>query len=299
MKRIALICLILPAAAIGDDPFACVDPEFTDAFLGNAYVGRPTYSTDVPAAFTGLQVPESFSLIGSEISSHSVRVIYKTDESAEAAVSAAVKRIAGDEWRDLPDIMRMPRGGFQNRAIPRMARLCRDTEPGLLSINASDADGRTYLSYAMSSYGEGQTCSAMESQSTMLGRRAGMGFWDKLPQLNLPDDTQSTSAGMGGGGNEYHSDIIVSSGMNRDILVGYLGDQIRDQGWTFDTGWSGNFSAGSIWSKTSQEDEMLIGILHAYGESPDTYRVRFAVSPAKTGRFSGFNVIGNPAIRLN
>ena len=299
MKRITLFCLILPAAAVGDDPFACVDPEFTDAFLGNAYFGRPTYSTDLPAAFTELRVPDTFSLIGSEINNHSVRVIYKTDESAESAVSAAVDRVAGDDWRNLSDFMQMPRGGFQNRSIPRMARLCRDTEPGLLSISASDADGQTYLSLSMTNYGEGQTCSALESQSTMAGRRAAMRFWDKLPQLNLPDDTQSTSAGMGGGGNEYHSDIIVSSGMSRDILVGYLGDQIRDQGWTFDTGWSGNFSGGSIWSKTSPEDETLIGILHAYGESPDTYRVRFAISPAKTGSFSDANLIVTPAIRLN
>ena len=57
MKRITLFCLMLPAAAFGDDPFACVDPDFADAFLGNAYFGRPTYSTDVPAALTGLQVP--------------------------------------------------------------------------------------------------------------------------------------------------------------------------------------------------------------------------------------------------
>lgn len=298
MKRITLFCLMLPAAAFGDDPFACVDPDFADAFLGNAYFGRPTYSTDVPAAFTGLQVPESFSLIGSEISSHTVRVIYKTDASAEAAVSAAVDRIAGSEWRNLSDLMQMPRGGFQTRAIPRMARLCRDKEPGLLSINASDAQGQTHLSFSISNYGEGQTCSALQTQSTMQGRYQ-MNFWDKLPQLNLPADTQSTSAGMGGGGNEYHSDIIVSSGMSRNILVGYLGDQIRDQGWTFDTGWSGNFSAGSIWSKTSPEDATLIGILHAYGESPDTYRVRFAISPAKTGSFSGVNLIGSPAIRLN
>lgn len=44
---------------------------------------------------------------------------------------------------------------------------------------------------------------------------------------------------------------------------------------------------------------MLIGILHAYGESPDTYRVRFAISPAKTSSFSGVNLIGSPAIQLN
>lgn len=299
MKRIALLYLILPAAAFGDDPFACVDPDFADAFLGNAYFGRPTYSTTLPTALNELRVPDSFSLIGSEISNHGVRVIYKTDESAETALSAAVEQIAGDEWRNLPDIMHMPRGGFQNRAIPRMARLCRDAEPGLLSINASDPDGRTYLSYSMSNYGEGQTCTALESQSRMTGQRAAMGLWDKLPQLNLPDDTQSTSAGMGGGGNEYHSDVIVSSGMSRDILVGYLGDQIRDQGWTFDTRWSGNFSAGSIWSKTSPDDETLIGILHAYGESPDTYRVRFAISAARTGSFSGVQLMGTPAIRRN
>jgi len=295
MKRITLICLILPTTAFGDDPFACVDPEFADAFLGTAYFGRPTFSTALPAAFTELRVPDSFSLLGSEINNHSVRVIYKTVESAEAAVSGAVDQLAGDEWRNLSDVMPMPRGGFQNRAIPRMARLCRDTGPGLLSITASDPDGQTYLSFSMTNYSEAQTCSALESQSTMRGRNP-MNFWSKLPQLDLPDDVQSSSAGMGGGGNEYHSDVIVNTSMSRDILVSHLGDQIRDQGWTFDTAWSGHFSAGSIWSKASPEDETLIGILHAYGESPDTYRVRIGISSAKTGSFSGARLIGNPAV---
>ena len=298
MKRITLIFLLMPAAVLADDPFACVDPDFTDAFLGNAYFGHPTYSTDVPAAFNGLFVPDSFSLIGSEINKHGVRVIYKTNESAEAAVPAAVDRIAGDEWRDHSDVMRMPRGGFQNRAVPRMVRLCRDTAPGLLTISAIDPRGQTCLSFSLNAYSDGQTCSAMATQS---GSRPSspMAFWDKLRQLELPDDVQSSGAGTGGSGNEYHTSVTVNTSMSRGTLVSYLGDQIRAQGWTFDTGWSGKFSAGTIWSKTSPEDETLIGVLHAYGESPDTYRLRFGISSAKTGSFTGVSLIGNPALLQN
>ena len=295
MKRLILLSLIFPVSAFADDPFACVDKEFTDAFLGNAYFGRPTYSTELPDVFGELPVPDFLSLIGSEFSSHSIRAIYSTDTAAEEAVSAAVEEISGDEWRNLPDAMQMRSRGFQNPAVPRMARLCRDIEPGLLSINASESGGRTYLSVSLTNYSNGQTCADLEAQSDGRSYRGPLDYMEDLPDLTLPDDAQTAGTGQGGNGNEYYSQVIVNTAMSRDSLVSFLGDQIRDQGWVYDTTWSGNLSAGTIWSKSPPDEETLIGILHAYGEKPGTYHVRFGVSTAKTGTFSGVR-FGNTAI---
>lgn len=298
MKRILLSCLLFSGAAMAEDPFACVDPEFVAAFLGTGYQKRPDYSTELPDAFGELRVPDSLKLVGSETNDFSLRAVYKTAEKPSAVLSSVVDLLTDDGWRNLENIMAMHTRGFQSGINPKMARVCRDIEPGLLSIIASHSSDQTYLSFSMTSYGEGQTCSDLEAQANSMMRR-GMNRWSDLPVLDLPDDVQSSNAGMGGGGNEYHSDVVVKAEMSRASLMSYLGDQIRDQGWEFDTSWSGNLSSGSVWSKKSPDNETLIGTLHAYGESSNTYHVRFGIAPAETGGFAGVNRITNQAIGLN
>lgn len=298
MKKIAPLFLILPAAVFGDDPFACVDPDIVDAFLGNAYSGRSTYSTDLPPALAGLRVPDTFWLIGSEVNNRKVQAVYKTRQSPDAAVPTAVDTLAGGEWRSMPNLGHMPRGGFQTRVTPVSAIMCRDSEPGILSIHASMSQAQTLLTYTLNTYSEERDCSSFDEQAAMRGR-GDLAFWDKLPQLALPGDVQSTNAGMGGGGNEYHSRITVTGGMDRDSLLSFLGDQVRDQGWVFDSGWSGNYSAGSVWSKKSPEGETLIGMLHAFGESGDSYDVRFGLSAGMSGRTGSFGLAGNAVIQSN
>tara|TARA_R110000787_G_scaffold4177_2_gene16152 strand:+ start:1534 stop:1791 length:258 start_codon:yes stop_codon:yes gene_type:complete len=77
MKRLILACLILPFTALADDPFACVDPEFKTAFLGSGYQGTSECSTELPDAFDGLRVTDTFDLVGSEINSYSLRLFTK------------------------------------------------------------------------------------------------------------------------------------------------------------------------------------------------------------------------------
>ena len=298
MKRLFLACLIFPVTAIADDPFACVDPEFAAAFLGTGYQQRPEFSTELPDAFEGLPVPDTFELVGSETNSFSLRAVYKTSESATDALGVVLDLLVTDGWRNLANVMAMQSRGFQSGINAKMVRVCRDIEPGLLTVNASDSTDQTYLSFSMTSYGDGQTCDDLEAQSNAFGR-FGSNLWNGLPALDLPEDAQSSSAGTGGGGNEYHSDVVVMTEMNRSSLVSYLGDQIRDQGWELDTSWSGALSAGSIWSMKSPDDETLIGILHAFGESANTSHVRISITPAKTGGFAGVRRSGNQAILLN
>jgi len=298
MQRIILFCLIFPVAGFADDPFACVDDEFAAAFLGTGFQNRPVYSTELPDAFRDLRVPDTFELVGSETNAFSLRAVYKTTENADSSLTTALDLLTKSGWRDLANIMAMHQRGFQTGMIPKTTQVCRDTEPGLLSITVNESTGQTYLSFSMANYAQGQTCDALEARTSPLAGR-GTNFWKFLPVLELPDATQSSGAGMGGGGNEYHSDVIVNTEMSRASLMSYLGDQIRDQGWVLDTSWSGNLSSGSVWSRKSPQDEMLIGTLHAYGKLASTYHVRFGVSPAATGSFAGATRITNQAIRPN
>ena len=130
MKRIFLICLIFPVAAIAEDPFACVDPEFAAAFLGTGYQNRPNYSTELPDAFDDLRVPDSLKLVGSETNDFSLRAIYKTAENASGVLSNVVDLLTGDGWRDLESIMAMHTRAFQSGINPKMARECRTLNRG-------------------------------------------------------------------------------------------------------------------------------------------------------------------------
>ena len=298
MKRLFFVWLIFSGATLADDPFACVDPEFATAFLGTGYQNRPVYSTELPSAFDGLPVPDTFELIGSTTNSFSLQAVYKTTEDSTIALGDALDLLLNNGWRNLANIRAMHSRGFQSGINPKMARVCRNIEPGLLSINVNDSTDRAYFSYSMTSYGIGQTCDDMEAQSNAFSRH-GMSLMNELPVLELPEDAQSSSAGSGGGGNEYHSDVVVMTDMSRTSLVRHLGDQVRAQGWEFDTNWSGAQSSGSIWTKKSSQDETLIGTLHAYGEEPDTYNVRFGITLAKTGQFAAGSRITNQSIQLN
>ena len=281
MKRIILLCMLIPTVALGDNPLACVDPDFAEAFLINAQRGGSAYSTDLPLDFPQIRMPDSYLLVGSERNQYFDRVMYKTGDGADTAVSVAIEGIVGDEWQDVSGLDRMSRGGFQTSAITNSAMFCRDTSPGTLRISANDVNGQIYLALSLSNSGQGPSCSELELQKQYRSRNV-LDYMDELPRLILPDGVQSLGSGSGGGGGEYHSHITVTTSMSRESLVSHLGDQVRDQGWIFDTGWSGNLSSGSVWSRSSPEVGTMIGILHAYGESQESYNLRFAVTTAES-----------------
>ena len=60
MNRFVLLILAVSTASLADDPFACVDPDVAEAFLGGWSRGLPTYSTAVPDNFPELNVPDRF-----------------------------------------------------------------------------------------------------------------------------------------------------------------------------------------------------------------------------------------------
>ena len=284
MKHLILVYFLMSAAAVADDPFACADPEIVAALLGSGPEGKSQYSTELPAAFSELRVPDSLHLMGSASNPMTVRAVFETSADPDTAIAQTVELLVEDGWRDLASLMPIPRGGFQSNLIPRMAHLCRDTEPGLLSVSANDAGGQRFVSLSINNFGQLQTCQAMDARAAGVAAANGGNIYQDMPELKLPDGVQSTNTGMGGSPGEFHSGVLAKTTMSRASLISYVGDQIRNQGWVMDTNWSGNLSAGSIWSKKSSEDQTIIGTLHAYGVSSDTHHVRFSISRPGTGR---------------
>ncbi len=278
MNRLVLLTLAVSTASFADDPFACVDPDVADAFLGGWYQSPPTYSTSLPDNFAELNVPARFTLVGSQVGDSHMSVVYKTEMNTEGALSSAVSAMTDAGWTKMEDHGMSARGGFQTTTRPKSASLCRDHKPRVLSAIAHSKSGQTYVSYSMHSQIQSQPCGEPTLTARFNPYRTLSGH---LSVLNLPEDARSSNVGGGGSGDEINSRVDVLTAMSRAELLSFFGDQIQNQQWVFDTNWSGELSSGSLWTLDTPDDGMLIGTLHIIGPSVGAVRVQFGVSTAE------------------
>ena len=275
MNRFVLLILSVSTASFADDPFACVDPDVANAFLGGWYQSPPSYSTSVPDEFVKLHIPARLTLVGSQVGDSNMSVVYQTEMSAKAALSRAVIALTDAGWIEMADQRMSAMRGFQSSMRPQSTSLCRDDQPAALSVIAISKSGQTYVSYSMHSQLQSQACGEPAAAARISVPRTLMAH---LPILRLPEDAKSSNVGAGGSGDEVNSRVDVLTTMSRAGLLSFLGDQIQNQQWVFDTNWSGELSSGSLWTLDTPDDGMLIGTLHIFGPSVSAVRVRFSVS---------------------
>ncbi len=275
MRYAFLLTLAIAHSTYAEDPFSCVDPDVADAFLGNSYQGRGEYSTSIPDRFAALSVPSGLSLVGSQTVDSMTTVIYKARMNADAAFDAAVGEMAKAGWTESEQQHRPVTGGFQIRSRPTATVLCQDDEVGALSVIAADKSGQTFVSYVQHS--ASQSCGAAPPAAV---RHNPSEMMRLVPTLRLPEGAKASNSGMGGNGHEVGSHVDISGAVGRSDLLSYFENQIRDQEWEFQTGWSSHNSSGSVWVLDTVEDGMLIGMLHLFDSGVDPIRVRFSVNPA-------------------
>ena len=273
-----LILAIAPSVS-AENPFACVNPNVADAFLGDAYGGRGTYSTSVPDGFPALIVPPGWSLIGSQTMSLSTSVVYKANQDKDSALRDAVAAMTGAGWSENSQHYRWMAGGFQTTSHPVSAVICHDDYDGSLSVIAADKSGHTFVSYVQHPAAQG-----CESENSAAVRHDPSEMMRLLPTLKLPEGVKASNTGMGGNGHEVGSHVDISGALGRSDLSSFFENQIRDQGWTLQSKWSSPHSSGSVWALNTVEDGLLIGILHVFNFSADPIRVRFSVTPADAAK---------------
>ena len=289
MKVFAVFLLLIPLTGTADDPFACVAPGVREAFLPG-YPNLPQYSTDVPSGFPELAVPRSFVLIGSQISDSFASVVYESDDGIEQAISNVVTSLEENGWQDIGRAAGFASRGFQASVTPRYHRLCHDDGPSMLTVSTRDVSDSTYMTVSVMPVGDAQSCSEPANGSREIIRH--MSLAEEIPDLKLPKGVRTYNAGSGGGGDDYQTSILVSAEISRESLVSFLNDQIRDQGWNSDGAWSGNLSSGSAWFKESAKGDLIIGSLHAFGDSRDKVNLRFSINLADTDQNRGTMAIG-------
>ena len=273
MYRSAFLFLLAPALSIASDPLECVDPEFVQAFFSGSGSTPPSYSTEIPSHFEVRKFPSDMKMVGSRTESHATTVVLRTDQDVRNAYSMLADALSNEGWTDITYERSPSRRGFQLANQSLVAEYCREIDDTNLALIASERFGQTLIS--LEQY----------DRKTMLGckgtiRERRRNLLDHLPILNPPDDAKISNAKMGTNGHEVSARVDVSAPMSRKELLGFFGDQIRNQNWTFQTKWSSNLSSGTVWMRNTSEQGILIGTLHVYDAGSDPVRVRFSIDSA-------------------
>ena len=282
MNRYVLLILALPIVGVADNPFACVESDFAEAFLDEWYKERPTYSTSKPDKLVDIKLPEQFKLVGSNVTTFEFTVIYKTKAGANHAFSSVMDALEEDGWTNMADIRLMQQAVFRSHSMPTMAVVCRDDQPGILAIAFEQKSEQTFLSFSgyhvlPESPGTlGIGCNFVAPKPNAISEI----LRSNLPVLILPDDAREHGSGQSDRGDEVHLRIVFSTTMSRQELLDHFADQLHEQAWAIDSNWSGKQAAGSMWSFEPPNAGTLIGELHISGSANDAYRVRFVVWPA-------------------
>lgn len=296
MNRFLLFVLLVSGSSLADDPFACVDPDVASAFLGQRHGGVPSYSTAVPDGFVKLDVPAGLTLVGSQIDGATTTVVYKTRLDVEDALAAGAAVMVDAGWAEFVDARTRSTGGFQTYQRSPASLFCHDTEAGSVSVMAMKKRGQTLVSFVKYDDPASRNCGERAYPSPRQER------WERiamLPALALPEGAVATNTQRGSHGDEVHAAVDISGTFGHSELLSYFGDQIRDQGWSLDTGWSGSLSSGTVWMLDSPTDGLLVGKLHIYGRGAGPIHVRFSFSPvdaaqnARNGSSSGTTIRNN------
>jgi hypothetical protein len=281
MKLYFFAPLLLPMTALADDPLACVDPDIRAVFLGPVEIGyRHTmrYSTTLPARFEDVPVPPDLEFVGSQTVGEQVTAAYASGDDIQGLLASAVEELQSAGW-ERAGFGRGDDSGFRTMNDDHSALLCRESAPGAVSVSTMKRAGRTYLLVSL----HGTTvCDIVKGDWP----RHSISLEDYLPVLDVPPGADVHRRGRGGGGDEYSSDAILSTPTKRDALLRHFDDQLRQQGWTRDSAWSGAATAGTLWTKSDRDGKPLFGTFRLAQAGSELFHARFTVISVDPAKYS-------------
>lgn len=281
MHRCILLIFFVSTSVVAEDPFSCVDPDVANAFLGSWQQDVPSYSTSIPEGFVEVDVPANLSFVGSQIEESTVTAVYKTDLNTEDAMSVSAGVMMDAGWTEKADEFAGMRRGFQPLQRRMSSVFCHEDQPGSVSVIAKKKTDQTLVSLVHHTAPVSRSC---DDPPPAPPRHDRLEMLTRLPLLKLPEGTTATHTGRGGSNEEVNTSVDISGTLGRSDLLSYFGEQIRDQGWVFETGWSAALSSGTVWTLDTSDVGILIGKLHAYGSGSDPIRVRFSINPVSPAK---------------
>ena len=277
MRR-ALLLLFLPFPVFAADPFACVDRDIFDAFVGNPHAGPARFSTEVPAKLADLPLPAGLEPLGSMTRGSDIEVAYRSAQDADTTLSSTVEVLKRAGWIEPGSWSPFSRG-FQSGSEPRTTALCHPSEPGALNIQANNRAGHALLTISLSGRGARIQCAAEPVVSPLIE----IPLQRYLPDLQVPEGAELRHKGAGGSNDEYSIRVIVLTTSSRDTLLRHFDDQLRAQGWTADSAWSGGMTAGTVWTRKDPDDRPLVGTMRIAEGSAGVFNAHFTVMTVTPG----------------
>ena len=283
---ISAVLLLADASSAQDDLLACVDPDVRRGLLiGMVDTGETVVSRAIPDVLSGLPEFDEIEFIGSSVSEWQTVAAYKTPLATADAMNIVAGGLREAGWRNL-EAPGPPGGGFMTRAQPRFDAFCR--EDAMLSAVASFSDDSTFVRLQVNP-GPGGICDELSgvSRRGIVRNIGGPNIYEHMPTLALPDGTapleSRTGLALGFGGfsgtdRSASTEIELETDRSVQELVELFGQQLEEQGWSLDTVWTGQYSTGSGWTHSPNEELELAGLLDIAALSDTGYRATFRLS---------------------
>jgi hypothetical protein len=83
------------------------------------------------------------------------------------------------------------------------------------------------------------------------------------------------AAGTSMSGRTSDTTIPIETELTAQNLLDHFGQQLEEQGWSADSGWSGVVSLGSSWSASPADDVQLVGLLEIVSLEESGYQASF------------------------
>lgn len=284
------LCLAVVLYATGssaqEDLLACVDPDVRLGLLSSMSGVGTLVTRTVPDQLAGLPQSENLEFIGSSVSDSQILAAYKSALATDEAMDTASAMLSEAGWSEF-SIGGPPSGGFVTGVRPEFDMFCRDD--AMLNVMGSAFEETTYVRLSVTLTFGGVPCGELEGPGGRIIAQAATGasLFEYLPTLVLSDEIAPLNSVMGpiasiGGfsrtGQSAGTEIELETALSAQDLIDHFGQQLEEQGWTRDTGWTGANSSGSSWTHAPAAELELAGLLDVVALGDSAYRASFRVS---------------------
>ncbi len=267
---IAAAAALFALAASAQEALQCANPEFLNGVVFGGRIEMTSQVTrSLPAAMSAFRAPADFKLIGTarRDEMNLTTVAYKTSQSKAQAFNSLKAALASDGWP--VEANPYPGSTFNSGDQPLTATVCRNGERRHISV--AEAAGTRYASIMLIPEAERLGCGS-QADAFSFERNQRL-----LPRFDFPQGTGMINGGGSGGSNDsVHTSSRISSKDSAADIVQHLADQLSQQGWNRDSGWSSRVSAGGTWRRTV-DGRAGWGNLEITGVAADLYEVSFTL----------------------
>ena len=272
---LSLLLMLVGPVRSQENLLACVDPDVRVGILQSIPVGTAVTRT-VPDPVTELGDLGDFEFIASIVGPAGARTAFKAGLSSSDSAQRMTGMLQRAGWRD-EHRGDDQGGGFVVEDATHIRLLCRDGERA--QMIRQSVGSFTYVTIDLFPLNPIlRTCEELVSTPPETRTTPGPEIWRHLPRLTLPGDANLIPLLIetpSGGYWSASTGVTLETVLSAQNLVNHFQTQLQDQGWGYDTGWSGRSSSGSVWAFSPIDDLDLTGLLEVVSLGESRYHASF------------------------